>query len=78
VWRFIFSLVVGSALDEASGESFPDYGASVNIGGVFGRRGPPWRHCVGMLPALVCVFRVETFLRFFGGALTAASAPFPS
>jgi hypothetical protein len=67
-----------SALDEASGESFPGYGVGVNIGGVFGRRGPPWRRCVGMLPALVCVFRVETFLRFFGGAMTAASALFPS
>jgi hypothetical protein len=52
-------------LDEASGESFPGYGVGVNIGGVFGRRGPPWRRCVGMLPALVCIFRMETssFLR---------------
>jgi hypothetical protein len=75
---FIFSLVARSALDEASGENFPGYGVGVNIAGVFGRRGPPWRRCVGMFPALVCVFRVETFLRFFGGAMTAASAPFPS
>jgi hypothetical protein len=29
-----------------------------------------------MLPALVRVFQVETFLRLFGGAMTAASAPF--
>jgi hypothetical protein len=57
--------------DEASSESLPDYGAGVNIGGVFGRRGPPWRRCVEMLPALVCVFQVETFLRFFGGAMMA-------
>jgi hypothetical protein len=31
-----------------------------------------------MLHALVCVFQVETFLQLFGGAMTAASAPFPS
>jgi hypothetical protein len=31
-----------------------------------------------MLPALACVFQVETFLRLFGGAMTAASASFPS
>jgi hypothetical protein len=61
-------------IDEASGESLSDYGIGVNIGGVFGRRGPPWRRCVGMLPALVCVFQVETLLRF----LTAASTSFPS
>jgi hypothetical protein len=64
-------------IDEASGESLPGYGVGVNIGGVFGRRGPPWRRCVGMLPALVCVFQVETFLRF-GVAMTVALAQFPS
>jgi hypothetical protein len=36
---------------EASGESLPDYGVDVNIGGVFGRRCPPWRRFIGMLPA---------------------------
>jgi hypothetical protein len=56
-------------IDEASRESLLGYGVSVNIGGVFGRRGPPWRRCVGMLPAFVCVFRVETFLRLFGGVI---------
>jgi hypothetical protein len=45
-----------------SGESLPGRGVGVNTGGVFGRRGPPWRHCVGMLPALVGVLQVETFL----------------
>jgi hypothetical protein len=65
-------------IDEALGESLPGFGVGVNIGGVFGRRGPPWRRCVGMPFALVCVFQVETLLRFFGGAMTAVSAPFPS
>jgi hypothetical protein len=73
----ILSFGIGST-DEASGESLPGYGAGVNICGVFGRRGPPWRRCVGTLPALVCVFQVETFLRLFEGVMTAASAPFPS
>jgi hypothetical protein len=36
-----------SALDEASGESFPDLGVGVNNGGVFGRRDPPWWHLLG-------------------------------
>jgi hypothetical protein len=48
---FIFSFVVGSALDEASGESLPGYGVGVNNSGVFGCRGPPWRRFVGMLSA---------------------------
>jgi hypothetical protein len=38
-------------IDEASGESLPGYGVGVNIGSVFGRRCPPWRRFVGMLPA---------------------------
>jgi hypothetical protein len=49
-------------IDEASGEILPGFGVGVNIGDVFGRRGPPWRRCVGMLLALVCVFQVETLL----------------
>jgi hypothetical protein len=44
-----------AGIDEASGKSLPGYGVGVNIGGVFGRRGPPWRRFVGMLPALVVV-----------------------
>jgi hypothetical protein len=43
------------SVGEASGESLPGCGVGVNIGGVFGRHGPPWRRCVGMLPALVGV-----------------------
>jgi hypothetical protein len=65
-------------VDEASGESLPGCGVGVNIGGVFGHRGSPWRRCVGMLHALVGVLQVETFLRVFGGATAAASASFPS
>jgi hypothetical protein len=49
-------------VDEASGESLPGCGVGVNIGGVFGRRGAPWRRCVRMLLALVGVLQVETFL----------------
>jgi hypothetical protein len=51
VLRFIFSFVVGSALDEVSSESLPGYGVGVNNGGVFRCRGLPWRRFVGMLPA---------------------------
>jgi hypothetical protein len=69
-------LVVGSALDKASGESSPGLvpvstaaassGVVVLLGGA-----------VGMLPAW-SVFRVKTFLRFFGGATMAGAASFPS
>jgi hypothetical protein len=42
--------VVGSAFDEASGESLPDYGVGVNNDGVLECRVPSWRRFVAMLP----------------------------
>jgi hypothetical protein len=65
-------------IDEASGESLPGYGVGVNIDGVFRRHCPPWRHFFWDASCLVFVFQVETFSQFFGGATTAASAPFTS
>jgi hypothetical protein len=55
--QFIYSFIVGSAFDEASGESLPDYGVGANNDGVFGCRDPPWRRFVGMLPAWSLSFR---------------------
>jgi hypothetical protein len=69
-------LVVGTALDEASGESSPGL-VGVNNGSVFGCRSPPWR-CCWDASSLVSVFQVKTFLRFFGGATMAGAASFPS
>jgi hypothetical protein len=59
---------------EASAESLPGRGVSVNIGGVVALLGGVFWDA----SCLVFVFQVETRLRFFGGATAAASAPFPS
>jgi hypothetical protein len=42
-------------IGEASGESLPGRGAGVNIGGVFGRRCPPWRRLLGCFLLGLCL-----------------------
>jgi hypothetical protein len=74
---YIFSFVFGSTLAKRRAKAFPavvpvststaSSGVVALLGGVC------WD-----ASCLVFVFQVETRLRFFGGATTAASASFPS
>jgi hypothetical protein len=70
VLRFILFFVVGSAFGGASGENLQQRHLWVSCTSL--------EALVGRLPAWYVFFQVKTFLRFFGGAMMAASMSFPS